>query len=80
MSRCQRSNRNRMSDNDVLTFNSEGLSDLVSSAGNSFGAFPGQNKRAYMLSDGNWSVNGVCVTWRDRASRPLQITANVWVT
>ena len=22
-----------------------------------------------MLSDGKWGVNGVCVTWRDRASR-----------
>ena len=29
---------------------------LASSAGNSIGAFPGQNKRADMLSDGKWGL------------------------
>ena len=38
------------------------VSALASSADNSIAAFPGQNKRADMLSDGKWSVNGVCVT------------------
>ena len=37
---------------------------IASSAGNSIGAFPGQNKRADMLSDRKCSVNGVCVTWQ----------------
>ena len=32
------------------------------------GAFPGQNKRADMLSDGKLGVNGVCVTWQDRGT------------
>ena len=41
---------------------------VASSAGNSIGAFPGQNKRADMLSDGKWGVNGVCMTWRDRGA------------
>ena len=44
--------------------------DLASSAGNSIGAFSGQNKRADMLSDGKWGVNGVCMTWRDPLSVP----------
>ena len=30
----------------------EAARDLASSAGNSYGVFPGQNKRADMLSDG----------------------------
>ena len=38
------------------------------------GVFLGQNKRADMLSDGKWGVNGVCVTWRDLGAKgPEQV-------
>ena len=46
---------------------------LASSAGNSIGAFRVQNKRAYMLSDGKWVVNGVCMTCPGNA--PIELPA-----